>query len=149
MSRHSSLNITDEQEANLRKLAAYLLTLPADYPDFEMRDFVQSGEYEKREFVHQPACGTAACAVGHGPNAGIEPAPYLESWRDYSVRAFGLNFWSPDWDWCFSGEWADVDNTVHGAAKRVIHLLANGLPEDAEGQRCGWAELSYVDQVQS
>lgn len=127
MARHESLSfITDEQEANLRKLAAYLLTLPEDYPDFEMRSFTAD-----KSSPDTVSCGTAACAVGHGPAAGI--APLIEDdadWWRYSVRAF-IGGWSlPEWGWCFDSHWSSVDNTVHGAAKRILFLLKEGLPED-------------------
>ncbi len=143
MARHASLNefISDEQEANLRKLAAYLLTLPADYPDFEMSDFVQEGS----EFAHL-ACGTAACAVGHGPMAGIDiEGPEL--WGVYSERVF-INDWGCEaWDWCFAGTWSQYDNTVHGAAKRILLMLEHGVPEEFDGYiRANLPDI-YTDMV--
>jgi len=68
-------------------------------------------------------CGTAACAAGHGPHAGIEKDS-LEYWREYIQRAFCLR--SNSWSWCFDAEWADIDNTPEGAAKRILYLLFSG-----------------------
>jgi hypothetical protein len=135
-------DLTDEQRANLATLAAYLRTLPAEYPDFSMDDFTATGG----SMAKQPECGTAACAAGHGINAGI-PALGGESWFDYSVRAFVEDDYdgngSSPWDWCFSGSWSHTDNTAHGAADRITYMLAHGLPADADEQRLGEAPLSY------
>lgn len=146
--RHPSLKISGEQEANLRTLAAYLLTLPTDYPDFEMSDFVQVEDLDLRAIAHTPACGTAACAVGHGPQAGIKPVKG-ERWANYSERLSGLIFGSDAWEWCFAGDWHRTDNTVHGAAKRIGWLLENGLPNNHWEQRRGYDELCYNAQAAS
>lgn len=136
---HAPVDLTDEQIANCRKLAAYLRTLPADYPDFEMSDFVQGGDYDHAHV----ACGTAACAVGHGPGAGIKPLK-SEGWFDYSSRCFITDIESEAWDWCFHGRWSVVDNTAHGAAARIEYMLNHGLPDSAWKQRQGRAPRSYA-----
>lgn len=134
-------NITDEQRANLAKLAAYLRTLPPEYPDFEMNTFVQGDFGHGSHDARVPVCGTAACAAGHGPTAGIVPLKG-ETWSEYSVRAFCSD--DKDWNWCFDAYWSKVDNTAHGAAARIEWLLANGLPDDAVDQRWGDAPLCYL-----
>lgn len=138
-------DLADEQRANLATLAAYLRTLPAEYPDFSMDDFTADGG----RVAVQPECGTAACAAGHGINAGVS-ALAGESWYDYSVRSFAPDeYWkgpSP-WDWCFSANWSDIDNTAHGAADRITYMLAHGVPDDAVEQRLGMASISYRAQV--
>lgn len=145
--------VSDDQVANLRKLSAYLRTLPADYPDFEMDKFTQDGAGSSWHRAHVPACGTAACAAGHGPAAQIAPIDG-ETWAAYTKRAFiddGSQFdvrWAA-WNWCFGGDWSETDNTVHGAANRIDWLLANGLPEDADEQCWGEAPLCYREQVQA
>jgi len=135
--------LSEEQIKNLRTLAAYLKTLPADYPDFEMNDYVSTGELE----AHVPKCGTAACAVGHGPNAGMLPLNG-ETWGAYSMRVFiaDSQLTGSDcdpWEWCFDSQWSDVDNTAHGAAERILHMLEHGVPDDALDQRYGLVPLSY------
>lgn len=148
MARHASLHafISDEQETNLRKLAAYLLTLPADYPDFEMDNFAQAQGVFGGSVAYVPACGTAACAVGHGPAAGFKPNGH-ENWCEYSERVFIRDNDSDAWDWCFAGSWSDTDNTVHGAAKRILWMLQHGLPKSHLRQRWGDAPLCYTDMV--
>ena len=144
MARHPNLGITSWQEKSLRKLAAYLMTLPADYPDFEMDDYIGRWDGISSSYAHKAECGTAACAVGHGPRAGIRPKP-REWWSNYSERFSGFEEHSPKWEWMFGSDWSEVDNTVHGAAKRIIYLLEMGLPENAEEQRDGKAKLCYLE----
>jgi hypothetical protein len=132
-------DITEEQRANLTKLAAYLRTLPVDYPDFAMEDYVRGG-YSSGP-AHVPECGTAACAAGHGPSAGIAPFKG-ENWADYSSRAFAGPIEA--WSWCFDSAWARVDNTAHGAAARIEWMLEHGVPENAEEQCYGKAPLCYL-----
>ncbi|SFJ49151.1 hypothetical protein SAMN03159338_1548 [Sphingomonas sp. NFR04] len=146
--------ISVEQQANLRRLADHLLQLPATYPDFSMRLFVDN---ELHGRGHHPAfraeCGTAACAVGHGPVAGIDFVAG-ENWISYSYRAFVPSPVDEDgqeyryegavWEWCFGSGWSDTDNTAHGAAHRINWLLTHGaIPDDAQEQREGEAEISY------
>lgn len=145
----AELGITVEQEANLRKLAAYLMTLPADYPDFEMASYVTgNGAGAGRNVAHKPVCGTAACAAGHGPAAGIDPLDG-EIWSAYAQRAFAPDNWEyhdeTSWDWCFAAGWSKVDNTAHGAARRIQWMLEHGIPDNAGDQRWGDSPLCYTD----
>ena len=86
-------------------------------------------QYNQHACKH--TCGTSACAVGHGPSAGIEPLRD-ESWVKYSKRVF-IEFTETDrlaelaWEWCFSDEWSEVDNTASGASRRIDYLLEHGL----------------------
>lgn len=146
---HESANLTVEQVANCRKLIAYLRTLPVDYPDFEMSDFVAAdGDRDGRQaFAHVAECGTAACAAGHGPKAGVSPIEG-ETWYAYSRRAFCDDIGCEDigitpWDWCFSANWTDVDNSAHGAADRMEYMLDNGIPDNAGNVQYGGDPLPY------
>jgi hypothetical protein len=140
------VDLSDEQRANLAKLAAYLWTLPADYPDFGMDMFTK--DQRRGMGFHAPyaaECGTAACAAGHGPKAGVEPLPG-ETWRTYSQRAFVPcedAFNCPAWEWVFAAGWCRTDNTAHGASARIGWMLNHGVPIDASDQRYGDAPLCY------
>lgn len=143
-----AVKLFKRQRANLETLAAYLWTLPANYPDFEMSDFVSAADPFGREasFAHV-ACGTAACAVGHGPKAGIAPVAG-EMWRDYSERVFispKTEYDTEDdaWEWCFGAGWARTDNTVHGAAARIEWMLEHGVPYNWYKQKRGESPLCY------
>lgn len=128
---------------NLEKLATYLEGLPADYDHFGMQTFLsQNGDdYHYADTAPTAgACGTIACAVGHGPAAGIPAVGLAEGWNGYSERVFALDH--NQWVWCFDGDWMHVDDTPQGAAKRIRHLLEYGLPADFLEQ-C-WGEAPYL-----
>ena len=152
--RHPSLPISDFQEMNLRILSAHLRALPPEYPDFAMDRFISNeppafgqggGTAKKAE------CGTAACAAGHGPIAGITPLPG-ENWMDYSERCFCPGSEDDDdgnlmgapanftWAWCFDGEWSHYDNSAHGAAARSDYMLHHGVPHEFHAEDVGDTE---------
>lgn len=130
---------------NLKLLADYLLALPEDYRHFDMRDWHKAYSYPLSAYLEETShCNTAGCAVGHAPYVKGLPKPYdYEHWDEYSGRIFGMGRDSDEWYWCFGSAWEDVDNTPHGAAKRILQLISTGLPEDAEAQMDGVAPLSY------
>lgn len=119
--------------ANLEKLAAYLEALPADYRHFDMSSyFLIEGRGTVYADYYAGRCGTVACAVGHGPAAGIPSLVSDEYWTEYADRVFDLT--EEEFTWCFDGAWSIVDDTHHGAAKRIRHLLEHGVPDNAEAQ---------------
>lgn len=133
--------------ANLEKLAAYLESLPADYQHFGMATFCENHGMTFERVNHAPEptdCGTVACAVGHGPAAGLpaieDDEGMGEDWYDYSDRVFELT--DPEWMWCFCGAWKATDNTHQGAAKRIRYMLEHGAPENADDQ--AWGEAPYI-----
>lgn len=145
----SGVNLTRWQRANLAKLAAYLWTLPADYPDFEMSRFIRPRNFDcVPAYAHVAVCGTAACAAGHGPRAGIKPRKN-ETWYSYSYRAFidGGNDGGDAWYWVFSAGWTDYDNTVHGAAARIEYMLEVGLPDKWFGTPARRFKKLYADRI--
>lgn len=133
--------VTPEQRANLEKLASYLEALPTDYGQFEMTTYAVGDLPSAR--AHALSCGTAGCAVGHGPLASIAPMGD-EDWFEYSTRAFvSHDEEGCAWDWCFGYEWAAVDNTPHGAAARIRWFLERGVPDDFDEQLSGDEPLCY------
>jgi hypothetical protein len=48
------------------------------------------------------------------------------------------------WQYMFGSAWVYIDNTPKGAAARIRHYVANGLPSNANRQRLGEAPLTYV-----
>lgn len=88
-------------------------------------------------------CGTVACAIGHGPWAGL-PVENDRSWFDYSERVFGISNWA--WNWCFAADWRGVDNTPAGAAKRILHLIKHGLPDDFFSQMRGRSPYIFAKE---
>lgn len=145
---------------NLRKLADYLLALPEDYRNFDMNHYLVYYTRSVRPPFTSPydiskgalaECGTAACAAGHGPAAGIA-AEAKETWPEYVSRTFVNSLWggkynadiSRVWSWCFDSGWTPVDNTPQGAASRIYWYLDRGVPSNALEQMCREAPLCYA-----
>lgn len=147
--------LTDRHRENLAKLAAYLESLPADYSHFRMSVYYTPDHHdwndERDSFV---PCGTAACAVGHGPAAGIG-GPALGSLDGYADQPIDSGFVaSTDWDdysnthlcpidaeawyFLFDSRWLRRDNTHQGAAARIRHFLVHGVPPREEWYTGPW-----------
>lgn len=157
MSEH--LELTEENRANLERLATYLESLPEDYEHFDMLVFVGQREgsalnflrdrMAEREYmrsnggVENLGCGTVACALGHGPDAGIlfreeelpskaaarYGSPLEDFWHVYAERFIGRNTssgYSIRFDWLFGSAWRHSDNHHWGAAARIRCSLATG-----------------------
>ena len=87
-----SFNPTPKQRANLAKLADYLDALPDDYERFDMDDFHDSASLDEVIAGRPISCGSAACAIGHGPAAGIRRhSSDMGCWFDYAIRVFGTD----------------------------------------------------------
>lgn len=118
------------QRARLRDLADHLDTIPQD--NFCMEQFYAEVDLEGHvepiglhESVADPvSCGAVACAIGHGPGAGI-PANEGEDWTDYATRAFGANRSSELFAFCFHDYWSQIDDTPTGAATRIRLFLTD------------------------
>jgi hypothetical protein len=129
---------------NLLKLADYLEALPADCKEFDMRVYnsvkadTLSGTRSLGPDTRQHGCGTAACALGHGPAAGIRV--YGDGcWGDYCKRVFGIDCDSrrniDKFEYLFAATWVLFDNTPHGAAARIrTYVELGGKTPD------GWKE---------
>lgn len=135
---------------NIETLAEFLMSADIPPPRFDMRDFMTTElRYELQErFVSDLSprastlyaipevynhCGTTACAVGHGPLAGI-PALADESWNHYSLRVFGCSNIGklktlPAFNFMFGPDWKGRNNTAKGTALRMQYFLKHGIPE--------------------
>lgn len=138
---------------NFKKLVKYLLSLPADYENFDMSKYVNGELQGTANNNYSPVCGTSACALGHGLAAGVIPSDERLitklfsmggltrdiAWTEYCDQFFitthDSEFYYETcdiWSWCFDSAWANIDNTVEGAAKRILYMLENGIPEMIE-----------------
>lgn len=143
--------LTTVRRARLEKLAAYLESLPENYRRFNMSSYIIPNNGSKavlnyaRKNGGVAECGTAACAVGHGPAAGIlMPPRFTESgfpdWPGYSELFTGAD--SDLFDWLFSGVWQRIDNSHHGAAARIRYVLdTGGAPDDFCRPARHWREM--------
>lgn len=179
-------NITPRRRANLEKLADHLESLPEDYSHFEMSyyyehdgdcdlaealdektaDAVAEGGYSPEDTLFARSiesflgnCGAVACAVGHGPAAGVPLADaHIKTKRVQGVSIVtGINFdaycknfvsgsgWQhEDWEFLFGDDWSGYDNHHWGAAARIRFFLEHGgIP--AEGDKL-WGGLSPLDK---
>jgi hypothetical protein len=134
-----------KQRANLKKLADYLDTLPPDYKHFDMtyytdhegncdlEDIDELASKRPQEFLAN--CGTVACAIGHGPAAGIRryrtdiDCDGDFDWDEYSERVFGCISDNEVFEYLFDSNWCHNDNTHYGAAARIRYYLENGVPK--------------------
>ena len=127
----TALCISREQVLNLARLADWLRALPADYERFEMSGYMEDvtrphAHISRAKELPANECGTVACAVGHGPSAGIEPLS-SERWESYALRCFaGQDPYV--FTYLFGGEWTLYDNTAHGAAARIMSALDSDVP---------------------
>lgn len=145
--------LTDEQKQNCTILADYLESLPEDYRHFNMTRWMGLPPWDKdvaRYARHNggvASCGTVACAVGHGPAAGLLFEPdelewfgdevYKVCWHEYSKRFVPRGGDELEFCWCFSSWWALHDNHHWGAAARIRYLLECGEPpSDFESAYC-------------
>lgn len=123
------------ERGNLTKLALFLLR--AKNLHFDMTRYVnlysntpyalleRSDPSSDSLKVAEYPCGTVACAVGHGPMAGIKPL-LGEDWSFYGMRVFTSDMYA--YNFMFGGTWSGWDNTPKGAALRIIYFLTYGYP---------------------
>lgn len=150
--------MNSKQRSNCATLATYLEKLPLNYSYFGMASFLSSDDANEEELaeyarhnggVDQFPCGTAACAVGHGPAAGIlfDPSEIdygTPDWDKYSQRFADTE--TPEWQWMFSGLWSDRDDSHRGAAARIRYLLdGNTIPEKPDGYPYYMPHFSHVE----
>ena len=120
--------LNEEQIANLRKLAEYLVSKRNKRAEFDMKYYTELRNVDAADTTTE--CGSVGCAVGHGPYAGI-PKYQDENWLQYAKRSF-YNGIGDMFDYLFSDDWAEnwLDNTALGAGKRILFMLKFGLPHD-------------------
>jgi hypothetical protein len=118
---YTPVDITEEQRANLDKLATYL-------------ESGNMGAYHSSAVSPTAAdCGSVGCAVGHGPYAGILKQIGM-GWNSYCLLSFGADPGpngdeSKLWSYLFSGCDNREDQTAAGAAARIRTVLESGVPE--------------------
>lgn len=122
---------------NLRILADGLTTV--DPLHFNMQYFTKNGQRMDYPFTRH-SCGSAACALGHGPIFGIAPLPnhYVDGpnsgidWFDYARDMFGIDIDELEdqalWNYLFADKWAVIAPTPRDAADRIYTVLNGFYP---------------------
>jgi hypothetical protein len=128
---------------NLISIARYLPTIRQE--NFDMLKF-RTGDKSSHE------CNSIGCVIGHCTilddyeNIPRTPTGQI-NFQLWSEKYTGLPIDSEEWAWCFSEQWAHwgTDNTPIGAAKRIIWLITEGLPENWREQITGEDPLCYTN----
>lgn len=123
---------------NLLKMADHIETVPPE--TFDMGCYWDDIE---------PECNSVGCIIGHCTKLDPNINRYLDSDGDIKFTSWSEDFTgigcnTSAWDYLFSHEWAAVDNTRTGAAKRIRYFVEHGLPEDWKDQMNGYAPWSYL-----
>lgn len=161
----------EKQRLRCLLLAIHLETVPKGYRHFNMASFFRRKDDDESNTLEAKYakenggvdhCGTTACAVGHGPSAGIYVPDSMVVWHDNTYRTNG-GYWSVDWqaysklfsgdfdddktgqaavlfEWMFGGGWEAHDNHHWGAAARIRYALAGkeipeGFDSDDDARR--------------
>jgi hypothetical protein len=124
-----SMGLNPQHIKNLTRLANYLSRKQLK-AHFDMEWISQNWSHGKciDEGQGVTNCGTAGCALGHGPYAGIRKLK-TECWGDYCYRVFGFKSGTV-WEFIFGDHWTYKDNTANGAAERIRKFLKDGVTYD-------------------
>ena len=124
---------------NLLRMADYSETIPQERFDVEI--FREDNNHNTHE------CKSVGCTIGHctilDKYDNVPLFRGLINYVQWSYQFTGISKVS-EWEYLFSADWKDVDNTPTGAAKRIRHFVENGLPDNWEEQINGKATLGYV-----
>ncbi len=115
------------QRSNLKKLALFLSKKRAS-KKFDMQHYAKVNQniVQPQDIKEYNECATVCCAVGHGPYAGI-PVGKSKGWNEYMEKF--IPSYDHSYDWLFSQDWKEFDNTPKGAAYRIGYYLKCGIPE--------------------
>lgn len=181
MTKIVPVTLKPRQRKNLTTLADYLESLPEDYAHFDMEQYIDHrGGCDLTEALDEETqkalkyddyctttestvfarsaeqflnnCGTVACALGHGPSAGI---PLMKKhfgtkkvkgvsvvtnidFNSYAKLFINDSVLGDEWKFLFSDEWKGIDDHHWGAAARIRFLLdKRGLPGDPDPNYAG------------
>jgi len=126
---------------NLRKLRnginRRIISGVINQKTFDMVDFRRGFEvFSSCDFVSKKDCGTVGCLLGWAPmikglecdlqdfgKSYIGEAKNYLIWSSYCDRVLSIGTDSGLWDFLFSHEWANFDNTPEGAVARMDVVL--------------------------
>lgn len=101
---------------------------------FDMEQFSNGDTWSKNVDV---ICGSVACALGYAPRCfGIKSEDYCKENGEFSYSTFCERIFGGSWfkdaplAFIFDGSWADIDNTLEGALKRMKLVVNNGEDYD-------------------
>lgn len=136
--------------------------------NFNMNHYRSDSDGGYEDFISKKDCGTAGCVLGWMPfikglEVNKEKDIFLYGGSDtnfvaYAERVLGMSYGNRidhqyeneemvnKWDFLFSGEWSDHDNTVDGAIARIDTFLDN--PEMFKVRKEAWNHGRRKDRIQ-
>lgn len=147
MLMNDGYELSDRCRRNLERLARYLESLPEHYEHFKMDDFVDVNAVEEfaegcgqpfhtliRQYMRynglvQETCGSSACAVGHGPSAGMVVPEWLMQAPQPSYRSVGTEL-SYIWVAYAAAMFIDNEDTVHDFTGRFQFMFGGDWPDN-------------------
>lgn len=110
---------------NLKKAKELLKTIPEDR--FDMKHYTNKNSNTVSQV--QNTCNSVCCVIGHC--VVLDDYDNLIKYEDdiFNYHLWGKSFFGIKkgylWDFLFSGNWFNTDNTVKGAIKRIDYVLNN------------------------
>ena len=132
---------------NLLKLADFLEKLPQENFDMAYRRW--DGKKEVHFYKSSDNCGTIGDVMGWAPFVeGLYPLDqeFFDDklfWPKYESRVFHVD--GRAWVWLFSSDWAEIDNTPQGAARRIRYLVKR--PRKIEKLKVEQQEAFYISEL--
>ena len=126
------MKLTKRNRAYLRKHAKFLYALTDELNRcFTMGYYARDCEDRWLEPCNVRECGTIMCALGYAAIVFPHIAKKHDTWWRFCTDVFGFGeLRSEEWDFLFSMNWTDRDNTTSGAADRITYFLKHGVPDD-------------------
>ena len=114
-----------------------------------LRNWLEAGNIKQEQFsmglyrsgenilpyMNEDNCGTVGCLLGW--------CPFIPEFSNYESVSFGflaeeffeITFRGDAWEFIFSEEWADHDNTLEGAIARLDVVIAGDFEELEEREK--------------
>jgi len=74
-------------------------------------------------------CGSVMCSLGYAALCFPRIAGMHDKWNEFCNDVFGIVSGDIEWEFLFGTEWTYIDNTITGAADRIIYFLKHGIPD--------------------
>jgi hypothetical protein len=125
-----------------RAVLVNYLTSGKPLAEFDMQWYSDTGA--EWDDIWEENCGSVGCVVGHSTLIGFTKLRN-ENYFEYALRLFCDK--RQDFEWLFGAGWHLVDNTMEGAAKRILYLDNFGLPAISGSEAYVYNKQQYFDLI--